>query len=130
MRMNFMGAKLALAGGAFLAITAAPAKAADTLVTCDTPIATVNTGQDGTPPRFGLYNALADRRLGRSFSLQYKIETNPNVAQLLSRAFETFVLQHVRGSAVTLSSNLSDLSGGTFGCGTGNCRILDYFPDN
>jgi hypothetical protein len=129
MRMNLMGAKLALAGGAFLAITAAPAKAADTLVTCDTPIATVNTGQDGTPPRFTI-QCTGGSSAGPIVFFAYKIETNPNVAQLLSRAFETFVLQHARGSAVTLSSNLSDTSGAAWGCGAGNCRILDYFPDN
>jgi hypothetical protein len=111
MRMNLMGVMLALAGGAFLAINAAPAKAADTLVTCSTPIATVNTGQDGTPPRFGIFCS-GGSSAGPIVFFAYKIETNPNVAQLLSRAFETFVLQHARGAAVTLLSNLSDLSGG------------------
>jgi hypothetical protein len=125
MRTNVIN--IMLAGAALLAADTVSAKAADTLVTCDTPIAEVNTGHDGTSPRFTI-QCTGGSSAGVITYFAYEIKASPNVAQMLSRSFETFLLQNPTGAAIRILSNLSDTSGAAWGCGGANCRIIDYLP--
>ena len=130
MRKNLTAAMLALAAGTFLTFAAAPAKAADTVVTCKGPFAEVNTGQDGTSPRFTIH-CTGGSSAGSVTFFAYEISTNGTIAQLLSQAFETYAVRYSQtspGAAVTISSDLSDTSGAAWGCGADNCRIIDYLP--
>jgi hypothetical protein len=126
MRMKHMAAMLALAAGAFLTLNATSAKAADTTVTCKQPFAVVNTGQDGTQPRFTVH-CVGGSSEGSITYFAFEISTNTTVAQLLSQAFATFSARFP-GKAIPISSDLSDTSGVAWGCGAGNCRIIDYLP--
>ena len=126
MRINLKGTMLGLAASALMTMAATPAKSADTLVTCKTPFADVNTGQDGSKTSDLPYTVSVARRR-RASPLAYEISVNGTIAQLLSHAFETFEIQS-RGAAVPISSDLSDTSGAAWGCGASNCRIIDYLP--
>ncbi len=128
MRIGVKGAMFALAASALLSGLGPPAEAADTAVTCRQPFATVNTGQDGTPPRFTIH-CDGGSSAGNITFFAFQISTNPTVAQLLSQAFETYITRFAGsapGKAIGLSSNLSDTSGNAWGCGAGNCQIIDY----
>jgi hypothetical protein len=130
MRMNLIGAMLGLAGGAFLAVTSTPAKAADTVVTCKGPFAIVNTGQDGSSPRFTIH-CTGGSSAGSITFFAYQISASATVAQLLAQAFETYIARFAAtspGVAVPIASDLSDTSGAAWGCGAANCRIIDYLP--
>ncbi len=128
MRMKLRDAMLALAGGALLAVAAAPAEAADTTVSCATPFAEVNTGQDGTSPRFTIH-CIGGSTAGSITFFAYQISTNPTVAQLLLQAFTTFEAKtSPPPGTIPISSDLSDTSGVAWGCGAANCRIIDYLP--
>jgi hypothetical protein len=54
----------------------------------------------------------------------YKVAANVNVVQLLSRSAGDHAVGTNDGP-ITIYSNLSDTSGSAWGCGTGNCRIID-----
>jgi hypothetical protein len=41
-----------------------------------------------------------------------------------AKAADTTVI--CKGAVLPIASNLSDLSGDAWGCGAGNCRIIDY----
>lgn len=128
MRMNVKAAMLAFTAAALLPAVVPPAQAADTAVTCRRPFATMNTGQDGTPPRFTIHCDGGSSTGGVTF-FAYRISDNPAIAQLLSQAFETYITRFASiapGTAIGLSSDSSDTSGDAWGCGAGNCRIIDY----
>jgi hypothetical protein len=129
MRMKVKAVIWALSGAAAFSMLAPSAKAADTTVICKGPVLTVNTGKgDGTQPRFTIHCFGGSSVAGITF-FAYLISTNPTVAQLLGQAFEAYMVRHSSsdpGVAVPIASNLSDVSGDAWGCGAGNCRIIDY----
>jgi hypothetical protein len=129
MRMKVKAAILALTGTAVFSVLAPPAKAADTTVICKGAVLTVNTGKgDGTPPRFTIHCS-GGSSAGSITFFAYLISNNPGVAQLLAQAFEAYMVRYSSsnpGISVPIASNLSDLSGDAWGCGAGNCRIIDY----
>jgi hypothetical protein len=124
MRVKILGAAFALAGGAFMAAGSSPAQADDTDVTCSLPVAQVNSGQDGTAPRFTI-ECTGGSSAGNITYFGYEISKDPTVAALLERAFNDWIIVHP-ASPITVRSNLSDTGGAAFGCGAANCRILDY----
>jgi len=126
-RVELMTLTVALVIGAFQIVTATAAKAADTAVTCKTPFATVNTGQDGSSPRFTI-KCTGGSSAGDIIYFAYKISTNPGLAAMLVQTFETYVFQS--GDPISIYSNLADQSGDEWGCGGSNCRILDYVSTN
>ncbi len=118
-----------LAFGAVLSVTAAPARAADTTVTCNGPVLQVNTGLgDLTPARFTI-RCSGGTNAGAITYFAYRISTNRFIPPLLAGAFNAFVIQHP-GQPIKIASNLSDTSGAAWGCGFGNCRIIDYLAAN
>jgi hypothetical protein len=127
--MKVKAAMLALAGVVVFSVHAPPAKAADTTVICKRPVLTINTGKgDGTPPRLTVHCSGGSSAAGITF-FAYQISTNPAVAQLLAQAFEAYMVRYSSsdpGISVPIASNLSDVSGDAWGCGAGNCRIIDY----
>jgi hypothetical protein len=129
MRMKVKASILGLTGAVAFSALAPAAKAADTTVICKGPVATVNTGKgDGTPPRFTIHCS-GGSSAGSITFFAYEIAVNPTVALLLSQAFETYITRYSSanpGVAVPIASNLSDTSGDAWGCGAGNCRIIDY----
>jgi hypothetical protein len=125
MYLRHFAAALLITGAAALAFSAAPAHAADTAVTCAAPTGTINTGQDGTSPRFTI-QCTGGSSAGHITFFAYKFATNANLTALLERTLSSFVLAKGTGATVEISSNLSDTSGTAWGCGGANCRIIDY----
>jgi hypothetical protein len=124
MNLKHLAAAFALTGGAALTFIAAPARAADTEVTCYAPTATVNTGQDSTAPRFTI-TCTGGSTAGQITYFAYEISKNKTVAEMLEPIVGDLLL--VNGdSSITISSNLNDTSGDGWGCGASNCRIIDY----
>jgi hypothetical protein len=121
MRLKILTVVLALAGGVLLTVNTSPAQAADTTVTCNGPVVEMNTGQDGTPPRFTIH-CTTGSSAGNITFFAYKIATSGVIAEMLLATFNGLV-----GSpSILLSSNLSDTSGAAWGCAASNCRIIDY----
>ena len=60
----------------------------------------------------------------RSVYFSYEVAKNATVSQLLANVTGNHAIQTNDGP-ITIYSNLSDLSGVAWGCGTANCRIID-----
>jgi hypothetical protein len=128
MRVNLMTTTLALAIGVFLNVAATTAKAGETAVSCSGPVGFVNTGLDGTPPRFTIQCA-GGSSAGSITYFAYRISTNANLAAMLVNTFQTYVLQS-GGGTITISTDLTDVSGNAWGCSSSNCRVMDYLNTN
>ena len=119
---------ITLAFGSLLPFIATAAHAQDTAVTCSGPVLQVNTGVDGEQPRFTI-RCSGGSSAGAITYFAYRLSSSKTLPQLLASAFETYELQHGTGS-IAISSNLNDTSGNAWGCGAGNCRIIDYLSAN
>jgi len=112
---------------ASLACFAYPQKslAADTRVTCTAPVVIAwATGAGSTPKP----NVVIDCTGGSSAGFQFfafRYDVNPNFANSIPALVGFYVLEHGAGASITLLSDLSNTSGNNWGCGSGNCRILD-----
>jgi hypothetical protein len=98
--------------------------ATDTQVTCRTPQVQLAAGRDGTNPRVTIYCAG-----GSSVGFNYfaaEISANATVAAAIPALVGDWVMVNGRASSITIYSDLSDTSGGAWGCGVYNCRIIDY----
>jgi hypothetical protein len=116
-------AALAIVAGGFAA-AAAPAMAADTVVTCNAPVGYVITGvEGGAEPNYTIV-CTGGSSAGGITNFSYKIKTNTNVAQMLARSAGDHAIS-TGGGPLTIYSDLSDTSGSAWGCGTSNCRIID-----
>lgn len=115
-------AALAILIGGFAAATA-PAMAADTAVTCNAPVAFVITGVEGALANYTIHCS-GGSSAGDIVNFSYKVATSVYVAQLLQKSAGDHAISTNDGP-ITIYSNLSDLSGSAWGCGTGNCRIID-----
>jgi hypothetical protein len=112
---------LAFIVGAYL--SAAPAKAADTAVTCDKPVPIVITGVEQALPNFTIWCS-GGSSAGHIVYFSYEVAKNATVSQLLAIVTSNHASEAHDGP-ITIYSNLSDLSGSAWGCGTANCRIID-----
>jgi hypothetical protein len=127
MNLKHIAAALLVAGVTTLTLAAAPAHAADTAVTCVAPTATFNTGQDGSSPRFTI-----DCTGGSSagvityFAFKSGGGTVASEVALLEHILSGFVLAKGTGATINISSDLSNITGNAWGCGSANCRIIDY----
>jgi hypothetical protein len=108
-----------------IASAAVPAYATDTAVTCNSPTGTINTGQDGTSPRFTI-TCTGGSSAGNVTFFAYKFATKGDLTEILEHTLSSFVLANGLGKTIDLSSNLADTSGNAWGCSSSNCRILDY----
>jgi len=109
--------------GVITYLSAAPAKAADTAVTCDKPVSIVITGAEQALPNFTIWCS-GGSSAGHIVYFSYEVAKNASVSQLLANVTGNHAIQTNDGP-ITIYSNLSDLSGSAWGCGTANCRILD-----
>ena len=128
MRVRLFGALLALAGGAVLAGHAAPASAATTTtVTCFKPVTQISTGQGGTfdQPRWTL-QCLGGSTASNVTFFAWRLADDPYVAPLLEEAFGHLILAGKPPASVTILTNLSDISGNAWGCGSANCRKISF----
>ncbi len=98
--------------------------ATDTTVTCNFPQVQTNSGQDGTAPRVTIV-CTGGSSVPNIIAFAVEIKTNTTVAELVERITAGWVLEGF-GSQISISSNLSDTSGNAWGCGSANCRKLDY----
>ena len=112
---------------ASLACLAYPQKslAAETLVTCNSPVAWLSAlNKPGNNPMEVVYCSAGSSLPGISF-FAYRISDNPDVAIAIPTLVGNWVLVHGSGSSIKLYTDPTNLSGGAWGCGTGNCRVLD-----
>ena len=117
-------AAFALAVGA-LFVVAGTAARADSTVKCTTPQIEVNSGTDGTQPRMTLHCLGGSSAAGINY-FAVEISANPTVAQMIQQVYQSYLLEHKTAGYVTLSSDLTDLSGNAWGCSENNCRVLDF----
>jgi hypothetical protein len=113
-----------------LALTLGPsigsAFAADTDVTCADPQLQINTGRDGSAPRTTIFCAKGSSASGILW-FAWRDSDNPTVAQLIAQDYQAyFQAAATQGCHLHISTNLSDTSGWTWGCGAANCRIIDF----
>ena len=114
---------LTFIGGAITCLSAAPAKATDTAVTCNKPVAWVITGAEQALPNFTIWCS-GGSSVGNIVYFSYEVAKNSTVSQLLANVTGLHAIQTSDGP-ITIYSNLNDLSGSAWGCGTANCRIID-----
>jgi hypothetical protein len=101
--------------------------AEDTEVTCKSPeVVLWATGFNG----FGSSNAQVTVICTGGSSVPgirgfaYRISDNPTFASQIATVVGLYELAHP-GAPITLYSDLSNLTGNDWGCGSANCRILD-----
>jgi hypothetical protein len=115
---------LAFVGGVITCLSAAPAKAADTAVKCDKPVSWAITGVEQALPNFTIFCS-GGSSAGNIVYFSYKATgVTATFGLLLATVAGNHAIQTNDG-AITIYSNLSDLSGSAWGCGTANCRIID-----
>ena len=118
---------------AALAFLANPQKslAADTQVTCHSPVVIVWATGGGPTPR---PNVIIDCTGGSSAGFQFyayplapapALNFNANFANAIPTLVGNWVLRNGAGSSITLLSDLNNTTGENWGCGSANCRILD-----
>jgi len=98
--------------------------AADSKVTCKTPVAWLTAGRAGTAPMEIVYCSGGSSAPGIVF-FAFRISDNPNVANAIPTVIGSWVQVHGPGIPMTLYSDLTDISGVAWGCGAANCRFLD-----
>jgi hypothetical protein len=99
--------------------------ATDTTVTCKQPVVQLAAGRDGSQPRVTVYCAGGSSAPGIDYFAS-EISANTTVAAAIPSLVAPWVFENGLGSSITIQSNLSDTSGESWGCGYGNCRIIDY----
>jgi hypothetical protein len=99
--------------------------AADTAVTCNSPQVQLAAGRDGTKPRATIYCAGGSSEAGIVY-FAVENSVNPALAAALPTLVGDWVIAKGATSSITISSDLSDVSGVAWGCGASNCRIIDY----
>ena len=112
---------------ASLACLALPQKsqAADTQVTCTAPVVVAwATGAGPTPKPNVVIDCTGGSSAGFEF-FAFRYDVNPNFANSIPALVGFYVLYNGPGASITLYSDLSNLSGNQWGCGTANCRILN-----
>jgi hypothetical protein len=116
-------AVLAAVSVSFLSMLSAPESlAADlTKVTCMGPRSEVATGQDigSLAPRFTIV-CTGGSSAGNITYFAFRIADNSTVAQLLALQLSPNM------KSIMISSDLTDVSGNSWGCGGANCRIIAY----
>jgi hypothetical protein len=112
---------------ASLACLAYPQKsfAADTSVTCTSPLVELATGRNGTKPRVTVVCTGGSSVSGIDY-FAYEISANPNVTAAIPELVGSFVQVNGPGTSITILSDLSDTSGAAWGCAASNCRIIDF----
>ena len=112
---------------AFLVCVVGPQKsfAADTSVTCNSPVVQLAAGRDGSKPRVTVYCSGGSSE-GSIVFFASEISANTTVAAAIPILVQGWVLENGSSASITILSNLGDTSGDTWGCGAGNCRIIDY----
>lgn len=98
--------------------------AADTLVTCKSPVAWVSAGRAGTAAMEIVYCSNGSSVPGVIFFAS-RISDNPDVADAIPTVVGFYVQVHGTSASIKIYSDLNDLSGAGWGCGASNCRILD-----
>jgi len=86
-------------------------------------VAWVITGAEEALPNFTIWCS-GGSSVGNIVYFSYEVAKNPTVSQLLASVTATHAIQTSDGP-MTIYSNLNDLSGSAWGCGTANCRIID-----
>jgi hypothetical protein len=99
--------------------------AANTTVTCNSPVVQLAAGRDDTKPRITVYCSGGSSE-GSIVYFASEISANATVAAAIPTLVQGWVLVHGATSAITIDSNMSDTSGVAWGCGASNCRIIDY----
>jgi hypothetical protein len=99
--------------------------AADTSVTCNSPVVQLASGRDDTKPRITVYCSGGSSE-GSIVYFASEISANATVAAAIPTLVQGWVLTNGPSSAITIYSNLSDTSGVAWGCGASNCRIISY----
>ena len=99
--------------------------AADTMVTCKAPQVQLAAGRDGWQPRVTIICSGGSSESPINY-FAYEISANSTVAAAIPALVASWVLENGVGSSITIYSNVSDTSGNAWGCGMGNCRIIDY----
>jgi hypothetical protein len=86
-------------------------------------VAWVITGAEEALPNFTIWCS-GGSSVGNIVYFSYEVAKNATVSQLLANVTGNHAIQTNDGP-ITIYSNLSDLSGVAWGCGTANCRIID-----
>lgn len=133
------GCKYIAAAGVTIALMVGhtAAFASDTTVECFDPLLQIGTGADGNDPRATVFCAGQAVVNGSPQAIQYfsySYATNPIVAQSIAEEVESFRIwnpKYVNGGNAGKSAPMvihSDFSkaGVPRGCGSANCRFIDY----
>ena len=115
-----------MASLAFLALPQNSFAAADTQVLCNTPQVDLwYTGGGSSPnPQVTIDCTGGSSAPGIEF-FAFLIKDNVTMASMIPVLVGNAVLVGGPGTSITIYSNLSNTSGDAWGCGAGNCRILD-----
>ena len=129
MRIKIFGTALALAGGLFFIVNAEPAEAQTiTSVTCFTPVTNISTGQGGSfdQPRWELH-CLGGSTATNISHFSWRISENVYLAPLMEKMFGDLIRSGRPPPSLIVRTDLSDVSGNAWGCGSSNCRIIAGF---
>jgi hypothetical protein len=102
-------------------LTAPHARASESAVKCFTPEIVIQTGKNENAPSIYIYCSGGSSFPGVVY-FGWRISDNPNIAPLVVASVAAVQIEKV--SEVTVYTNLLDLSGNTWGCGSANCRII------
>jgi hypothetical protein len=98
--------------------------AADTSITCNSPVVQLAAGRDDIKPRITVYYSGGSSE-GSIVYFASEISANVTVAASIPTLVQGWVLTNGPSSSINIYSNLSDISGVAWGCGASNCRIID-----
>jgi hypothetical protein len=102
-------------------LTATQARASETAVKCLTPEIVIQTGRNENAPSIYIYCSGGSSHPGVGY-FGWRISDNPNIAPLVVASVAAVQIGKV--SEITVYTDLNDLSGKTWGCGSANCRII------
>jgi hypothetical protein len=113
---------------AIVASLASPQKshaATYTEVTCNSPVVVAwATGAGSTPKPQVTIDCTGGSSAGFEF-FAFRYDINPNFANSIPTLVANWVLMNGTSSNIILYSNLEDVSGNAWGCGSANCRIIN-----
>jgi hypothetical protein len=99
--------------------------AADGQYTCYSPVIELATGKDGGAPRVAVKCTGGSTAPGITW-FAFRISDNPTVANMIPTMVGDWVEKYGPNTTMTIFTDLNDLSGGAWGCGTANCRTIYY----
>jgi hypothetical protein len=113
--------------------------AAESGLFCNTPLLIVNAGRDGSAPRTTIFCVTTNTVQGPPVPpgihyFAYRNSDDPLFAQFIVQIMHVYneqilihsVNQNFVACVFEISTNLSDTSANAWGCGSSNCRIIDY----